>query len=552
MAFDRLFHDAHAFPILVVDDEVENLRVMDLTFRRNFKILTAESGEAALEILNTQPVAVILSDHRMPGMSGTQFLGYAKEIAPETVRILLTAYGDAETLGQAINDGSIYRYIPKPWDPDEMRLTLRRAIEHFATERERDGLLKELGTVNRIARTITQEHAPDRLNDLVLSSLTDDIGFDGASLFLYDEAEQKLVLERTRPHADAVADAIEGTEIPASGAPAFIGNVIRGETQSLEMAGVLECEAPVREWVTEVAAEQIVVVPVPGKDGLLGAIAVDNRCGSGTLDSSQCVLVEGVAAQVGIAIQNARRIEALRQSRLQIVRADRLGTLGTLAAGLAHEINNPLVSIHTFLSLAREKRNEDDEEFWGEYLDVAASEVERIRSLVLTMSHLGRVGRDDVPRAVCDLGEIVSGVSVLVEGEANASGVSVEIGPATEAPKVVAAREQIHQVVLNMMLNGIQACDEGGSVCVRFSTESCGERSFARIEIEDTGEGIPEENLERIFDPFFTTKDPDKGTGLGLMICHRVVTDHNGTIEVVSRPGEGTQFAIRLPVQASV
>ncbi len=548
MASDRLSHEMNDFPILVVDDELENLRVLELTFRREFKILTAESGEAALEILNSEPVAVILSDHRMPGMSGTEFLARAREMAPETVRILLTAYGDAETLGRAINDGSVYRYVAKPWDADEMRVTLRRAIEYFAMERERDGLLRELGTVNQIARTITQEHAPDRLNDLLLSSLTDEIGFDGASLFLYDEAEQTLTLERSLPAGDAVCEATLGYEIAAAGAPAFIGSVLRGESQRLEVADVLSYETPVRIWVTEVAADQIVVVPVPGKEGLLGAIAVDNRCGSAALDASKRVLIEGIAAQAGIAIQNARRIEELRQSRLQIVRADRLGTLGTLAAGLAHEINNPLVSIHTFLSLALEKRYEDDEEFWGEYLALAASEVERIRSLVATMSHLGRVGRDDVPLAPCDLGEVVRGVATLIESEATAVDVSISLEHLDGAPKVMGAREQIHQVVLNMMLNAIQACEPEGRVSVRIVSENTGGSLFARLEITDTGAGISEENLERIFDPFFTTKGPDKGTGLGLMICHRIITDHGGTIEVASRPGQGTTFAIRIPV----
>ena len=544
MPLDPMRHDPRNFPILVVDDEAENLRVFELSFRRDFTILTADGGEAALEILNVEPVAVIVSDHRMPGMSGVELLSQAREMAPETVRLLLTAYGDAETLGQAINDGSIYRYVAKPWETDEMRVTLRRAIEHFAMERERDGLLRELGTVNHIARTISQELEPARLNALLLASLTGEIGFDGASLLLYDESQQALSLEGTNPVDDAVARSLAGLEISASAAPAFLGNVLRGRTQTLEIAKALEYEAPVRRWVTEVAAEQIVVVPVAGRAGLLGALAVDNRCGTSSLESSQRVLVEGVAAQAGIAIQNARRMEDLRQSRLQVVRADRLGTLGTLAAGLAHEINNPLVSIHTFLSLVEGKRNEHDEEFWGEYLELASTEVERIRELVSTMSRLGRASAEDAPRALCDLSEVASGVATLVEREANQAGVLVEVEQGPVVRKVMAAREQIHQVLLNLLINAIQACHGGGRVGLRVGAEP----GFAHIEIQDSGHGIDEEDLERIFDPFFTTKGPAQGTGLGLMISHRIVTDHGGTIEVASRPGQGSTFRVRLPV----
>ena len=111
-----------------------------------------------------------------------------------------------------------------------------------------------------------------------------------------------------------------------------------------------------------------------------------------------------------------------------------------------------------------------------------------------------------------------------------------------------AARDQIHQVVLNLALNAIQASRNGGGVTI--AVEADGPRSAptgVRVQFHDTGEGISAENLERIFDPFFTTKDPDAGTGLGLMISHQIIADHGGSIEVESQPGEGATFHVRLP-----
>lgn len=99
--------------MLYVDDEPDNLRIFELTFRRDFEILTAASAEQGLEILNDNPIAVVLSDQRMPGMTGVDFLARVRAIDPKTIRILVTAYGDAETLGVAINDGSIYHYTSK-------------------------------------------------------------------------------------------------------------------------------------------------------------------------------------------------------------------------------------------------------------------------------------------------------------------------------------------------------------------------------------------------------------------------------------------------------
>ncbi|MCS5636850.1 MAG: response regulator, partial [Myxococcota bacterium] len=104
--------DHRDFPILYVDDEPDNLRVFELTFRREFSILTANSAEQGMEVFNANPVAVVLSDQRMPGTTGVEFLSRVRNLDPDSVRILVTAYGDVEILGNAINDGSIYRYIP--------------------------------------------------------------------------------------------------------------------------------------------------------------------------------------------------------------------------------------------------------------------------------------------------------------------------------------------------------------------------------------------------------------------------------------------------------
>jgi signal transduction histidine kinase len=118
-------------------------------------------------------------------------------------------------------------------------------------------------------------------------------------------------------------------------------------------------------------------------------------------------LIDGIAAQAVIAIENARLVDDLRRSREQMRRADRLGTLGTLAAGLAHEINNPLVSIRTFLTLAPAKRSEPDREFWGEYNEHALHEVDRIHGLVKTMGRLGRASDETATRGPRDVAELV-------------------------------------------------------------------------------------------------------------------------------------------------
>src|SRR5262249_12857134 len=159
----EMLRDLREYPILYVDDEPENLRIFELTFRRDFTIFTAPGGEQGIEIIHTKPVAVVISDHRMPGMTGTELLARAAALDPKTSRIMVTADGDVAPLQDAINNGSIYRFIPKPWNPDDVRATLIRGIEAYALERERSQLLNELTVLNRVSAALTRELELDRL-----------------------------------------------------------------------------------------------------------------------------------------------------------------------------------------------------------------------------------------------------------------------------------------------------------------------------------------------------------------------------------------------------
>ncbi len=541
--------DHREYPVLYVDDEPDNLRIFELTFRRDFTILTASSAREGLELLSQHPVAVVLSDQKMPGVQGVEFLRQVRELDSRALRILVTAYGDAKILGDAINDGNIYRYIAKPWEPDDMRLTVRRAIEAYALEAERATLLEELMILNRLSRTIHRDIDCGRLHENLLSAMREELDFDGSSLLLFDASSGDLRFEASEP-SDEVAERLAGIRFDSGNAPVFLDRLLKGDSQLLHGDEAPELETPVRAWLTEVSAEEVFVVPLVGRDQVIGALAVDNRRGGQCLGADGRMLVEGLAMQAVIAIENAHLVEDLRRSRAQIRRVDRLGTLGTLAAGLAHEINNPLVSLNTFLSLAPEKRETDDPSFWGDYHELACGELDRIRGLVETMSRLGRGGpAPALASEPVDLAEVVGQVVRLLHRETERAGVTIEIEAADSLPAVPAVRDQIHQVVLNLALNAIQATGEGDAI--RITIDADGPRDAptgVRIGFHDAGEGISEENLEKIFDPFFTTKDPDKGTGLGLMISHQIIADHGGSIEVESSPHEGATFHVRLPI----
>jgi signal transduction histidine kinase len=224
-------------------------------------------------------------------------------------------------------------------------------------------------------------------------------------------------------------------------------------------------------------------------------------------------------------------------------RADRLASLGTLTAGLAHEIRNPLVAIKTFTQLLPERL--EDEEFRTHFLNIASSEVDRISSLITELLDFARPS--DPKLEFEDINHILEGMLLLVSTETKKKQINITKNYSTNLPPIKIDREQIKQVFLNILLNSIEATPEKGEITVKTrSFEKPGGESYIQIEVTDTGRGIPAEHLEDIFTPFFTTKD--KGSGLGLSISHQIIQDHRGYMDVESESNKGTSFFINLPL----
>ena len=248
----------------------------------------------------------------------------------------------------------------------------------------------------------------------------------------------------------------------------------------------------------------------------------------------------------------------IKRLEANVQRADRLSSLGTVAAGMAHEIKNPLVSIKTFTQLLPTRY--DDEEFRETFFAVVPNEVERINAIVTRLLDFAR------PKPVVfqpqNLREIVERALLLVENQLNKAGVQVS----TDFPGVVrpvhADEQQLHQVFLNLLLNAIEALKDSGerNLHIVMAYERTHLRpnngpamldvECARVMISDTGCGIPRDHVEQVFTPFFTTKA--NGSGLGLAVVHGIVSGHQGEIDVSSIAGVGTIVTVTLPLHESV
>jgi signal transduction histidine kinase len=221
-----------------------------------------------------------------------------------------------------------------------------------------------------------------------------------------------------------------------------------------------------------------------------------------------------------------------------LARTEKMATVGTLASGIAHEVNSPLTgamhSVHALEAgaLAPEKQ--------GRYLQVLAESLERIRRAVSQLLDYSTVHVTNV--ADCDLSSLVAKTLEFLEYEIARNRVEVE----NRLPPlpIRADAHKMEQVLVNLVLNAVAAMSAGGRLAFRHVVDG----PFLTLIVSDTGEGIPEGNLEKIFDPFFTTKRNGEGTGLGLAVCRKIVEQHGGRISVFSRPGEGTEFHVALPL----
>ena len=228
----------------------------------------------------------------------------------------------------------------------------------------------------------------------------------------------------------------------------------------------------------------------------------------------------------------------LRESHGQLVRADRLSALGEIAAGLAHELRNPLASVKGALEIVASRVKPGTPE--SEFSEVGQKELARLDALLTEFLTYARPHAPELRKA--DLDDVMDHVAALLGPEAERAGVTIEIEREQAIREALVDPEQIQQVFFNVMLNGIQASLAGARVHVRRYHTSDG----VVVEVTDEGPGIPSEHLSRIFDPFFTTKE--KGTGLGLAISARIVAAHGGDISARRGSDRGTCVRIRLPL----
>jgi signal transduction histidine kinase len=350
----------------------------------------------------------------------------------------------------------------------------------------------------------------------------------------------ELVERRLQELRALLPDDEAGRTQPGSDAPAA----------TPEVAALVEERSRLSEIGAAMAAMRAgVVIPLVAGQRVVGFLCLlDDRVPEAFASDELAAMLE-VGEQAAITLENSRLYEKMKER-------DRLAALGEMAAGLAHEIRNPLASIKGASQyLDPHKLDEADKEI----LQIIVEEVNRLDGVVAQFLDYSRPYASSMAAdqfQPTDLNEVIAKTVKLIEAALPAN-ITLQQDLTREVPRILGDAEQLKQVFINLALNAVQAMPDGGKLTVRTRrprppidlalSEASPRYAADHVEVrfEDTGAGIPEEARDRIFIPFYTTKS--KGTGLGLAICQRIVKGHQGTIEVQSRLGEGTEFILRFP-----
>jgi len=419
-----------------------------------------------------------------------------------------------------------------------------QAIENARLFAENRAQLEALRALYTGAHSLSVERDPEMVARSVTATCVDTLGVKLAWIGLAEKDG------RVRPFTHAPPDAKYPYEITvrwddAETAQGPTGRAIRSRLPA--HCTDLDADAAFAPWSSSARGAGLrssLALPLVSRGAVIGALNLYSES-IGFFSPSRIQFFTAFADLAAAALDFARSAGERRDIEKQLMFADRMASMGTLAAGVAHEINNPLAYVMTNLELAVARLRKAAADMTTiAALEDALTGASRMRDIVRDLKMFSR--GDDENHGPVDMRRVVEFAVGIAAREIECRARLVR--DLNDVPPVVGSESRLSQVFVNLLVNAAQSIAEGDTANneVRVSLRAVADNTIA-VEIRDTGCGIPRENLARVFDPFFTTKPVGVGTGLGLSICHGIVSDHGGEVTVESQPGRGTTFTVHLP-----
>ncbi len=436
---------------------------------------------------------------------------------------------------------------------------LASLADYTRLREEAEGRARNLGLIHEVVQQVIGLTDPRLVAEITSELLARYFAYELAAVFIADEKGELTIGGFGGASQSVVRRAMKSFEYPVSGG---ITGYVFQTGESVVVNDVLQDSRyrSIKGW--QAASEMCVVIREGNK--ILGIIDVESSSRNAfthndfmALESMAGILASVITSadqyqrlQVMITqlrstqVELRARMEAQRSAENRLIQAAKLAAVGEMAAGIAHELNNPLTSVTGFAELALNEIPEETETHKD--LEMVLREALRARGVVRRLLDFAR--QSESTRARASLNEVVEDVVALSRHLIHTSGVELKLDLEVNLPWVVMDANQMKQVLLNLVHNALQAMPNGGEMKIVTETVARNNRDWVVVSVMDTGIGIPQLEQARIFEPFYTTKGNQGGTGLGLSVTYGIVTDHGGLIDVESQPGMGSKFTVWLPL----
>jgi len=496
--------------ILLIDDEPDILRVLGISLRADgYEVIPALNGAEGLQAFSREKPPIVITDIKMPGMDGIEVLEKIKALDPNTEVIIITGHGDIDNAIESLKYGAS-DFINKPVRDEALSIALARAKEKLDIRQKLSeyttDLEKKIESATRELRRQTnfQIKLIRSSNDGIVATDQDlevVIYNPGAeSIFGYNQNEVIYKMAITELFPPEIADQFR--------------EALKGENGMKDIAW--------RE--TAIVARDGLDIPVR----FSGTILQENGKEMGTV----------------AFFQDLREIKRLEK---ELVKSERLAAVGQTVAGLAHGIKNILHGLKGGSYLVDIGIQRDDTEKLKKGWETIKRNIGRTSNLVMDLLSYSKEREPEYD--ACEPNEIVNDVYELVKAKASENRVDIAVEPDDTIGEVIMDGSIIHEVLLNLASNAVDAClfdeDVSKNWQVKLKTEM-EPQHVIKFEVSDNGAGMEQEVLQKLFTSFFSTKG-HRGTGLGLMVSRKLVEEHHGKIAVTSQLGRGTTFTVRLP-----
>lgn len=558
--------------LLCVDDDRELLEALQEQLRdivgSQFKVEIAESSDEALEIIadldrEGRELAIVISDQVMPNskLHGDAFLAELHKSRPHTLKIMLTGQANADNVGNAINNAGLYRFLAKPWDRQDMALTIEEAAKKYTNQRELYEQRRMLDVIEESTQAIASSHGLRELSETLLKLLLE---FSGSEqVFLISLRDGILRYEAHYHYRHGYMRLEEALEEASSSFPNAIVRKVVEQKEPL----VVEPIEPESVWakyayVADHKLHGFVGLPVINQGRLIAVLFLENIDQEPTYTPERVALLKSLASKSTIALSNAYLIDRLegavetRNEKLEEAYNNLLALNShkdKILQIAAHDIRSPLSGVSNLAGLLQDPDNAKNSEQVLKYGGIIANSTQTILNLVNDILDLAKLEGGNVimnPETV-ELKAYLTGLLAVHQAQVMTKGVKLHLQGAGEL-QVSVDKSKMGQAINNLVTNAIKFTPEGGDVIVRYGTTEADGQTWASIEVADTGVGIPAEKLPTLFDKFTKAQRSgtkgEKGTGLGLSIAKEIVEMHRGKITVASDEGQGTTFTILLPL----